>query len=151
MNQHNLLEKTIQGLGYELLEVKQDHAGVLRLIIDAESGVSIIDCEKVSNHLEYFLPVEGIEYQRLEVSSPGPERPLAKPTHFMRFINHKISVELKHPLEGVRKFTGELIKADEEAITIKLLDGDLEFNYEDIKATHLCKDLSKYLKREKQH
>ncbi len=120
-----LIAATVDGLGYELVEVERSHRGrLLRVFIDlrqqeAASGlkkrgaaamIKVEDCEKVSRQLTYAMTVENIDYDRLEVSSPGLDRPLTKVADFARFAGCEISLKLRAPLggaHGVRKnFTG---------------------------------------------
>ena len=111
MDLHVLLESTLAGLGYELVDLEQSgRTKLLRLFIDKPNGINIDDCTAVSNHLTKLLAVENIEYERLEVSSPGLDRPLKKEQDFNRFIpsNKKIRQEFKInnlvPLEiGIQK------------------------------------------------
>jgi ribosome maturation factor RimP len=70
------LRDTLGGLGYELVDVETSRGGLLRVFIDSPRGITVEDCARVSNHLSRALPAEGIEYERLEVSSPGLDRPL---------------------------------------------------------------------------
>ncbi len=110
---HKLLESSISGLGYELLgfELVQESGGVvLRVYIDHEDGIGIKDCEIVSRHISGVLDVEDLvrgQYT-LEVSSPGLDRPLFKPEHYVKFAGSKIRLKLNRMLEGRRKFKGRL-------------------------------------------
>lgn len=118
-----LIAATVDGLGYELVEVERSNRGrLLRVFIDlkqqaAAAGpkkrgamIKVFDCEKVSRQLTYAMTVENIDYERLEVSSPGLDRPLNKAADFARFAGCEISLKLRAPLggaHGVRKnFTG---------------------------------------------
>jgi ribosome maturation factor RimP len=112
MDLHELLEKTVTGLGYELVDVEQSPRGrVLRLFIDKpdkERGVDIDDCALVSNQLSRVLTVENVDYDRLEVSSPGMDRPLKKAVDFERFAGFEIHLKLRLPANGRRNFNGVL-------------------------------------------
>lgn len=112
MDLHELLEKTVTGLGYELVDVEQSPRGrVLRLFIDKpdkERGVDIDDCALVSNQLSRVLTVENVDYERLEVSSPGMDRPVKKAVDFERFAGSEIHVKLRLPIGGRRNFNGVL-------------------------------------------
>ena len=104
-----VLETTLQGLGYELVDIERSGKGrLLRVFIDKEGGINVDDCAKVSNHLSRVLAVEGIDYERLEVSSPGLDRLLRKEQDFVRFAGHKARIKLRVPVEGQRNFVGVL-------------------------------------------
>ena len=124
-----LLEPAVESLGYELadLEVKTGGKnGFLRVFIDKETGIDIDDCEAVSRQVSAILDVEDPlpgQYT-LEVSSPGLDRTLTKPTHYQRFMGEEVRVKLKFPLEGRRNFRGALKAADEEHIEVEV-DGQM--------------------------
>lgn len=108
-NLQSLLEKTLSGMGYELVELEFGSRGLLRLFIDKPEGITIDDCVDVSNHLTRLFMVENIDYERLEVSSPGLDRPLRKPEDFVRFAGEMVKVKLRVPLEDRRRhFVGKL-------------------------------------------
>ena len=98
------------GMGYELVDVQASNGGrLLRLFIDKPGGVTLDDCAAISRHLTRVLAVEGIDYERLEVSSPGLDRPLRKAGDFARFAGHKAEVRMRTPdATGRRKFVGVL-------------------------------------------
>jgi ribosome maturation factor RimP len=102
-----MLETTVNGLGYELVECERS-GSLLRVFVDKTGGVSIDDCAHISAHLSQVLAVEGVKYDRLEVSSPGLNRALRKERDFTRFAGEKARVKLRVPLEGQRNFTGVL-------------------------------------------
>ena len=139
--QNEALEMTVNGLGYELVEASRDARGVLRVTIDTHDGVGLDDCERVSGHLGYFLPVEGIDYDRLEVSSPGVDRPLTKPAHYERFVGRKARIQVLVPIDGQRNFTGAIAGADLESVSLAVDDGTQSFRYDDIKSARLCIEL----------
>jgi ribosome maturation factor RimP len=97
----------------ELLSVERVGAERLRLFIDHPEGVSLDLCERVTGHLRDLLVHYG-----LEVSSPGPQRPLTKPDHFRRFIGRRVRVRLREPRGGHRSYTGELVGASDEEVTV---------------------------------
>ena len=124
----NLIEPTIEQLGYELsdLELKLGgRDGVVRVFIDKPDGVDLTDCEIVSRQLNAVLDVEDPlpGHYRLEVSSPGLDRKLTKPEHFQRFIGATIRVKLRFPVAGRRHFRGALRAADKEKIEVEV-DGE---------------------------
>ena len=105
-----LLEPVIESLGYELvlLEYAPSHTALLRLFIDSPGGINLSDCERVSKEVSGVMDVEDpiSGNYRLEVSSPGLDRPLAKPAHFERFINQQAKLQLLVPVNGRRKISG---------------------------------------------
>ena len=104
----DLLEKTVLGLGYELVDAELSNRGrMLRILIDkGAAGITVDDCALVSNQLTRVLEVEGIDYDRLEVSSPGLDRPLKKAADFARFVGQETRLTLRLPLAGRRNFSG---------------------------------------------
>ncbi|OGS81167.1 MAG: ribosome maturation factor RimP [Gallionellales bacterium GWA2_55_18] len=101
-----LVETTVNGLGYELVDFERSGRGVLRVFIDKPGGISLDDCQTVSNQLTRLFPVENIAYERLEVSSPGLDRPLKKEADFVRFAGEKAQLKLRMPLAGRKNFAG---------------------------------------------
>ena len=99
-----VVEQTVTGLGYELVEIERSAGGLLRITIDHpwqpgdERFVNVEDCEKVTRQLQFTLEVEGADYRRLEVSSPGIDRPLRNRTDFERFAGQLVDLTLKAPL-----------------------------------------------------
>ncbi|MBS0496667.1 MAG: ribosome maturation factor RimP [Proteobacteria bacterium] len=125
-----LLESTLKGMGYELVEVEQlAHNKLLRIFVDKEGGISIDDCVTISNHLSRLFAVENIDYGRLEVSSPGLDRPLRKEADFIRFTGETIKLKLRIPVQGQRNFVGVLREVNNGIIKLevegKLLDLEL--------------------------
>lgn len=109
MDLQALLEETLAGLGYELVDLERPGRGkLLRVFIDKAGGVNVDDCASVSHHLNRLLPVEGVVYERLEVSSPGLDRLLRKERDFVRFAGHRARVKLRVPMNGQRNFVGVL-------------------------------------------
>lgn len=120
MNWQSAVEKTVTGLGYELVECERGSQGLLRVFIDRLPGhayelagefVTVEDCEKVTRQLQYVLEVEACDYQRLEVSSPGLDRPLKKAADYLRFAGERIDLTLKLPFQGRKKYQGVLAAA----------------------------------------
>lgn len=110
------IDQTVTGLGYELVEVERTGGGLLRVTIDmpyvlgAEQFINAEDCEKVTRQLQFVLEVEGAEYARLEVSSPGIDRPLRNEKDFERFAGELIDITLKAPI-GVAASAGSTVAA----------------------------------------
>ena len=125
-----LIASTLEGMGYELVELEQSgHNRLLRIFVDKSEGINIDDCVTISNHLSRLLTVENIDYGRLEVSSPGLDRALRKESDFIRFKEETIKLKLRIPIEGQRNFIGILREARNGAIKVevegKLLDFEL--------------------------
>jgi ribosome maturation factor RimP len=116
----------------ELLSVEKVGAERLRLFIDHPDGVSLELCERVTRELGDLLAAYG-----LEVSSPGPERPLTKPEHFRRFLGKRVRVRLRQPRAGHRSYTGELVGASEEEVTVAADTGVVSVAYSDINRSNL--------------
>ena len=129
------VEQTVAGLGYDLVEIERSAGGLLRVTIDLpwegpnseavagapEPFVTVEDCEKVTRQLQFALEVDQVEYKRLEVSSPGIDRPLRHEKDFERFVGEVIDLTLKAPMGAAaggqvsasrKKFRGTLERAD---------------------------------------
>ncbi len=107
MTLETLLETTLNGLGYELVDMSMSaKSGLLRVFIDKQGGITLDDCTAVSNHLSNWLVVENIAYEHLEVSSPGLDRPLKKLEDFRRFAGEKVQIKLRMAIAGQRRFAG---------------------------------------------
>jgi ribosome maturation factor RimP len=112
-------------MGYDLVELELANRGrLMRVFIDKADGVDVEDCAKVSNHLTRLLTVEGVDYDRLEVSSPGLDRPLKRPQDFARFVGERAQIRIRLPLNGRRRFIGKLLKVGEIGIELEV-DGEL--------------------------
>jgi ribosome maturation factor RimP len=99
-----IVEETVTGLGYDLVEIERSAGGLLRITIDwpwqegSEPFITVEDCEKVNRQLQFALEVDGVEYNRLEISSPGIDRPLRNDQDFKRFVGQLIDITLKAPM-----------------------------------------------------
>ena len=116
----------------EVLACERVGAERLRVFIDHSDGVSLALCERVTEHLRDLLA----QYA-LEVSSPGPQRPLTKPDHFRRFIGRKARVRLREPRDGHKSYTGELVGASDDEVTVAAEDGVVAIPYSEINRSHL--------------
>jgi ribosome maturation factor RimP len=112
------IRQALEGLGYELVDLESSRSGLLRIFIDSPGGISVEDCARVSNHLTRAFVVEGIEYERLEVSSPGLDRPLKRIEDYQRFAGREASVKLKLPRDGRRRFEGKLAGVEDGKVVI---------------------------------
>jgi ribosome maturation factor RimP len=106
--------------------------GTIRLYIDHPHGVDLGLCERVTNHLRELL-----RDNSLEVSSPGPQRPLTKPDHFRRYIGRRARVRTREPRDGHRSFTGELVGASDDEVTVAADTGVVSIPYSDINRSTL--------------
>jgi ribosome maturation factor RimP len=104
----------------------------LRLFIDHPGGVDLALCERVTGHLRDLL----VDYG-LEVSSPGPERPLTKPDHFRRFVGRRARLRLREPRDGHRSYTGELVGASDDEVTVAAAEGVVSIRYSEINRSNL--------------
>jgi len=116
------IEPQLEAMGYELVALERAGHGLIRLFIDKPEGITIDDCVAVSNHLTRWMMVENIEYDRLEVSSPGLDRLLSKPRDFERFAGEKVTLKLRIPVNGRRKLVGQLLGAADGRINL-IVDG----------------------------
>jgi ribosome maturation factor RimP len=116
----------------ELLACDQVGAERLRLFIDHPDGVDLALCERVTGHLRDLLA----DYA-LEVSSPGPERPLTKPDHFRRFVGRRARLRLREPRDGRGSYTGELVGASDAEVTVAVEDGVMTLPYSEINRSNL--------------
>ncbi len=109
MDLQTLIDSTLTGMGYEMVALERVGRGLLRLYIDKPEGINLDDCAKVSNQLTRLFMVENVDYDRLEVSSPGLDRPLVKEADFVRFVGERANIRLHAPLEGRKRFSGVLM------------------------------------------
>ena len=137
-----LLEKTVGAMGYELVDLELANRGrLMRIFIDKAGGIVVEDCATVSNHLTRLLAVEGVDYDRLEVSSPGLDRPLKRPQEFARFVGERVQLKARLPLNGRRRFVGILQKVGETGIELDV-DGELvSIAFTDIDKTRLVPNI----------
>jgi ribosome maturation factor RimP len=119
----------------EVLLAERVAAERVRVVLDHPNGVDLALCERVTNHLRDLL----VDYS-LEVSSPGPERPLTKPEHFRRFLGRRVRVRTHEAHEGRRSFTGELVGASDEAVTVAADGGVVSIPYADLKRSNLLEE-----------
>jgi ribosome maturation factor RimP len=138
-----IVEQTVAGLGYDLVEIERSAGGLLRITIDlpwspeaalvtVEQFVTVEDCEKVTRQLQFTLEVDGIEYKRLEVSSPGIDRLLRHENDFQRFVGQTIDLVLLAPVGAAasaevnvkrKKFRGTLERVEDPAVAVSAAEG----------------------------
>ncbi|MBA2657542.1 MAG: ribosome maturation factor RimP [Tatlockia sp.] len=124
-----LLKPLITDLGYELWGceyLSQGKHSLLRLYIDKEDGIAVEDCEKVSKQVSAFLDVEDpiSGNYSLEISSPGLPRPLFYKEQYKLFLGQAVKIKLFKPINGSRKFSGDIVNINDEILTLKV-DGEL--------------------------
>lgn len=108
-----LTEQSLAGLGVELVDVERAGQGLLRVTIEREDGVRIEDCEAVSKQLSRVFEVENIDYARLEVGSPGTDRPLRRAKDFIRFAGERAEIKLRMAFNGRKVFSGTLVDLED--------------------------------------
>jgi ribosome maturation factor RimP len=146
----DLIERTVVGMGYELVDFEQAAHGLLRVYIDfppedADKGsITVEDCEKVSHQLSHVLTVENANYERLEISSPGLDRPLKKLADYARFAGQEAVVKLRMPMPGAanrKSFQGVLHMPDGETLKLEFEGKDgpamLDFTLADVDKARL--------------
>ena len=116
----------------ELLLAERVSASTLRLVIDRPGGVDLALCERVTAHLRDLLQETG-----LEVSSPGPRRPLTKPVHYRRYVGRRARIRTHESHDGRKSFTGEMVGADDRAVTIAADTGVISIPYTEINRSNL--------------
>jgi ribosome maturation factor RimP len=142
-----LLERTLAGLGLQLADFEYINKGsMLRVFIEKEhemnagaigGGITIADCEAASRQLQRVLEVEGVRYDRLEVSSPGLDRRLKKAADFARFSGCEARVRLRHPISGRRNFTGIVRAVSGDRVDFDFDGGRLTFDLADLERARL--------------
>ena len=137
------IEPVVAGMGYELVDVQASNGGrLLRVFIDKPVGITLDDCTAVSRQLSRVLEVEGVNYERLEVSSPGLDRPLRKRADFARFAGHKAEVRMRTPdATGRRKFVGVLRGEAEGNLSIELEGQTVWLALQDVERARLVPEL----------
>ncbi|WP_189354116.1 ribosome maturation factor RimP [Vogesella fluminis] len=118
-----LLENTLPGLGYELVDFELTPGGGFRVFIDKPGGITVEDCVNTSNHLTRLFMVENIDYDRLEVSSPGLDRPLKKEADYVRFQGCLAKVRTRLPIEQQKRFAGRIAGIQDGVLQLQLEDG----------------------------
>jgi ribosome maturation factor RimP len=150
---------TVTGLGYELVEVERAQRGLLHITIDRMPGrayprrhgdstdvdsgefITVDDCEQVTRQLQYALEVENMDYARLEVSSPGLDRPLKSEADLQRFAGHDVHVTLKAPFQGRKAWNGVLEAGVEGGWALRFKQGKVEqqlaFKWDEVREARL--------------
>lgn len=126
MRVEDLIEQAVTGLGYELVDFETSPRGrLLRVFIDKPDGVNIDDCSAVSHHLTRLFTVENVDYDRLEVSSPGLDRPLKKAADWERFVGQQVQIKLRLAQNNQRNFAGRIVglRAGELTEVVLVIEG----------------------------
>jgi ribosome maturation factor RimP len=121
----------------ELLSLERPATESLRLVIDTPEGVDLALCERVTGVLRDLL-----ESYSLEVSSPGPERPLTKPEHFRRFLGRRVRVRTQEEVAGHRSFTGRLTGADDDSVSVDSGDGPVSIPLAAVRRSNLLPNVN---------
>jgi ribosome maturation factor RimP len=148
------IERTVTGLGYDLLDVERLARGLLRVTIDRIPGrvygapgapddgefITVDDCERVTRQLQLALEVAGTDYARLEVSSPGLDRPLKTEAHWRRFAGQAVSLTLKLPFQNRKHWTGTLEPQGDDwrlVVTDQKTEMALDFRFDEVREMRL--------------
>lgn len=141
MDLNTLLETTVTGLGYELVDVEMSPRGrTIRVFIDLPekaTGIDVEDCAKVSNQLSRVFEVENVDFDRLEISSPGLDRVVKKSADFERFAGQDIQIKLRIPHAGRRNFQGRLLGLKDGKVGLQLEKDEVELEFNNIEKARL--------------
>jgi ribosome maturation factor RimP len=142
MELQTLIESTLVGMGYEHVATERVGRGLLRVYIDKPGGILVEDCVKVSNQLTRLFLVENVDYSRLEVSSPGLDRPLVKEADYTRFAGEQAQVKLRMPTEaGRKKFVGRLAGIADGVLSLETESGTVAVPLADIDSARLVPNI----------
>lgn len=148
MKIREILELTVPGLGYELVDIDITPAKMVVVYIDKEGGISIDDCETVSKHLNNLFFVEEIDYNRLEVSSPGIERPLKKLESFIKFQGKLAKIKTHELIDGQKVFQGHIKEVNGKKIILSLENEEIcEIDFDNVNRARLVFEENKNKKK----
>lgn len=138
----NVILPVVESLGCEFwggYYIGQGSRAVLRIFIDKTDGITIDDCQRVSQQLSAVLDVEDVIAHRyvLEISSPGSDRPLFNLDQFKRFIGHDVRIKLYMPINGQSRFVGKIVSVDNEALILEIAEKKLELPFIQIEKANL--------------
>ena len=146
------IERTVTGLGFDLVDVERSARGLLRIYIDRVPGhaypeaqgsgefVTVDDCEVVTRQLQYALEVDNVAYERLEVSSPGLDRLLKKEADYLRFTGQSVDITLKAPFQGRKHWRGVLGRTEDGwslSLQAQQAGSELSFRLEEVREARL--------------
>jgi ribosome maturation factor RimP len=149
MDLQSLIEPTLTGMGYELVALERVGRGLLRLYIDQPAGITLDDCVRVSNQLTRLFMVENVDYDRLEVSSPGLDRPLVKAADFVRFAGQRAQIRVYAPIEGRKRFTGLLRGLENEVLKLDMDGVEMEIPLMEVDSARLAPELEGITRRKR--
>ena len=140
-----LVERVVEGLGLDLAYFElSNRASMLRVFIDRPfhsgvpfAGITVEDCERVTRQLQRVFEVEGVEYVRLEVSSPGLDRRLLKASDYARFSGQQADVRLRDPIDGRRRFVGQILEVNGETVELGAESARVKFSVADVERARL--------------
>jgi ribosome maturation factor RimP len=126
----DLLERTVPALGYELVDWDMSaRSRLVRVFIDKAGGVDVEDCARLSNHLTRLFAVENVDFERLEVSSPGLDRPVKRLADYARFVGQEAQLTLSAPVDGARRIKGILRGTKGEDVLVETSAGVRAFPF----------------------
>ena len=126
----DLLERTVPALGYELVDWDMSaRSRLVRVFIDKAGGVDVEDCARLSNHLTRLFAVENVDFERLEVSSPGLDRPVKRLADYARFVGQEAQLTLSAPVDGARRIKGILRGTKGEDVLVETTAGVRAFPF----------------------
>ena len=119
---HEIVAASVTGLGYELVDFELSARGLMRVFIDKPGGIGVEDCANVSNHLSRVFLVEEIDFERLEISSPGLDRPLKTLAHYQQYLGQAVKVRLSTMVDGRKRFDGVIEAVEGEIIVFGVVE-----------------------------
>lgn len=142
MNLEQVVTAAVEALGFELVDLQLSNRGkLLRVFIDKPDGITVDDCALVSNQLTRIFAVEHIDYDRLEVSSPGLDRPLKRAADFNRFKGEKVQLKLKIPVNNQRNFVGVLQGMHDDMLALDIDGAIVEFGMANLEKARLVPNI----------
>jgi ribosome maturation factor RimP len=139
-----LIETAVTGLGYELVDFETSpRARLLRVFIDKADGISVDDCAEVSHHLTRLFAVENVDYDRLEISSPGLDRPLKKAADFARFVGQEAQFKLRVPVGNQRNFKGRILGEADGKVRFDVEGEEMVFALDNVEKARLVPHFGK--------
>ena len=142
MNLEQVVTAAVEALGFELVDLQLSNRGkLLRVFIDKPDGITVDDCALVSNQLTRVFEVEHIDYDRLEVSSPGLDRPLKRAADFNRFKGEKVQLKLKIPVNNQRNFVGVLQGMHDDMLALDIDGAIVEFGMANLEKARLVPNI----------
>lgn len=138
MNLGELLQRTLPPMGYELVDWEMSpRSRLVRVFIDKPHGVDVEDCARVSNHLTHLFSVENVDFERLEVSSPGLDRPLRKLADYERFNGEEVDMKVRVPVDNARRVKGILRGCEDNVVVVETEHGRRSIPFEEIDKARL--------------